>query len=90
MSDPIDRLQQLGQEPGGPPLPAAEVRRLGDRRRRRRNALTAVGAAAAVAVLASGTVLAFQQDDRAAPLPPVDSPSRTGEASPTRPPTVTG
>lgn len=84
MSDPIDRLRTLEDPAVGPPLPAAEVRRLGDRRRRRRNALAAVGAAAAVAVLASGTVLAVQQDDRTAPAPPVDSPSPTAESSPTR------
>jgi hypothetical protein len=52
--DPIRDLKNFGT--GGvpmTPLPASEVRRLGDRRRARRNALMATGAVAAIAAIAT-------------------------------------
>jgi hypothetical protein len=52
--DPIRDLENFGT--GGvpmTPLPASEVRRLGDRRRARRNALMATGAVAAIAAIAT-------------------------------------
>ncbi|GAA4375663.1 hypothetical protein [Nocardioides caricicola] len=54
MPDPIDELENFSI-PGPPmnPMPAAEVRRRGDRIRRRNNALATVGGIAAVAVIAT-------------------------------------
>lgn len=61
--DLFDSLRST--EPGPAPLPAAEVRRRGDRVRRRRNALQVVGAAAIVAVIAGGALkLAGDVGDR--------------------------
>ncbi|WP_193613947.1 hypothetical protein [Nocardioides lijunqiniae] len=62
MPDPISELESF--DPGGPvtPLPAAEVRRRGDRHRRRRTAGVALAAAAAVAVVATGGALLFGGD----------------------------
>ena len=46
MSDPFESLKHLADEGlSVPPLPAAEVLRLGDRRRRRRIVLRTAGAA---------------------------------------------
>lgn len=57
MRDPVDALENF--DPGGSmnPLPAAEVRRLGDRHRRRRTTGIALAAAAAVAVVLTGTAV---------------------------------
>src|SRR3954464_2080343 len=62
MHDPIAELERYATSPlSRSPLPAAEVRRLGTRRRRRRNAAGALGALVAVAAIggtlghASGT-----------------------------------
>ncbi|WP_432476850.1 hypothetical protein [Nocardioides sp. GXQ0305] len=55
------------------PLPAAEVRRRGDRRRRRRAAAVSLGAAAAVAVVAVAGTGLVDQGRRSAP--PAGSPS---------------
>lgn len=54
MPDPIDELENFSV-PGPPmtPLPAAEVRRRGNRIRRRNNALATVGALAVVAAIAT-------------------------------------
>lgn len=62
--------------PAGDPMPAAEVRRRGDRLRRRRTALQAVAAAVVVAVIAGGAVTLA---DRLGPsaAPPVDPPNPT-------------
>lgn len=54
MRDPFEEMRKLSAGLSVDPLPAAEVRRRGDRMRRRRTAFSAVGAAAAVAVIASG------------------------------------
>ena len=70
MSDPFEELKNLGSE--GPvvhPLPAAEVRRRGERMRHRRNALSAAGAALAVAVVASGGLFVSQNLTGGAPAP---------------------
>jgi len=64
MHDPIAELERYATSPlARSPLPAAEVRRLGTRRRRRRNAAGALGAFVAVAAIgtpafvhASGTL----------------------------------
>lgn len=53
MHDPVDELERYAASTlSRIPLPAAEVRRLGTRRRRRRNAAGAVGAFVAVAAVA--------------------------------------
>lgn len=63
------------------PLPAAEVRRLGDRRRsRRRTTVTALGAATAVAVIVLGAAVASLPDRGRTPAPadpPPPTPSMT-------------
>ncbi|RNL64257.1 hypothetical protein EFK50_06930 [Nocardioides marmoriginsengisoli] len=62
-----------------PPLPANEVRRLGDRRRTRRNAVLAGTAALALlAVVVPVAFLANRGDDTVTPSPPV--PTATGDA----------
>jgi hypothetical protein len=58
MPDPFEALSHLDEGVPVHPLPAAEVRRRGDRLRRRRNTFQAVGAATAVAVFAAGGLLA--------------------------------
>lgn len=80
MSDPLDQLARFDGGDPQPPLPAAEVRRLGDRRRRRQTLLAGVGAAVAVAVIATPIALLGPGDDpdsspEPAPAPP--TPSRT-------------
>lgn len=74
MPDPIDNpLDALDNfDVGAPlhPLPAAEVRRRGERWRRRQTALTGVGAALAVAAIV--TPLALLGNDDARSLPPTD------------------
>lgn len=74
MRDPIDELENF--DPGAPmtPLPASEVRRLGDRHRRRRTAGVALAAAAAVAAVAGGGALLAGGEPRTAP-PANPSPS---------------
>ncbi|GAA4675612.1 hypothetical protein [Nocardioides nanhaiensis] len=83
--DPIDRLAHFDQTPGDEdavhPLPAAEVRRLGDRRRRRTQGLVAAGAAAAV--LAIAVPLTVVGGGQGAPSPaPAPSQTPTQEPSP--------
>lgn len=82
MSDPFESLRHLDEGPPGPALPAAEVRRRGDRMRRRRTALRAVAAGCAVAVVASGGIALGGGLTDSAPPPPVTtqdpSPSPSG------------
>ncbi len=80
MADPFEALEHLDQMPGGPALPAAEVRRRGDRLRRRRATLRALGAACAVAVVVTGGVALGDGRPDASPAPPVTS--RTGDPTP--------
>lgn len=80
MRDPLDELKNVTAGTSGPSLPAAEVRRRGDRMRRRRTAVQALGAAAAVAVIASGGALAAGVTS-SAPRP-VDPAAPTTSASP--------
>ncbi len=63
MSDPIDELSNF--EPGVPvsPIPAAEVRRRGERLRRRRTALGVGGAVAAVLLIAVPVAVVANGDD---------------------------
>ncbi|CAI9405599.1 hypothetical protein [Nocardioides sp. T2.26MG-1] len=74
MRDPIEELENF-TVPGTPmtPLPAAEVRRRGDRIRRRRNVLAGAAAVAVVAAIVTPiAVLADRDDDRSvdpAPAP---------------------
>lgn len=81
--DPIDRLahfdQTAGDEDAVRPLPAAEVRRLGDRRRRRTQGIVAAGAAAAV--LAIAVPLTVVGGGQGSPTP-APAPSPTQEPSP--------
>lgn len=67
MRDPLDELKNLTGDVSARPLPAAEVRRRGNRMRHRRNVFQAVGAAAAVAVIASGGFLVNGELTKAAP-----------------------
>ncbi len=70
MPDPIDELSNF--EPGVPvsPIPAAEVRRRGERLRRRRTALGVGGAVAAVVLIAVPVaVVANGDDDGGTPQP---------------------
>ncbi|MBD8868631.1 hypothetical protein [Nocardioides donggukensis] len=88
MADPIDELERLRGHTVGlhdTMPPAAEIRRLGDRRRRREQGLVAGAAAAAVAVVAVTGALAGGALDRdAAPQPAAPS-----EPPPSRSPSVT-
>lgn len=73
--DPLQQLASFGT--GGPvdPLPAAEVRRLGDRRRARRTAVASVtGVAAVLAVVVPATLYAAR-DGSGRPVPPSTSTS---------------
>lgn len=84
MPDPIKDLE--GFPPMDTPhLPAAEVRRRGDRMRRRRQVLGGVGSVVAVAVIATaGTFFLGGNDDEAAPSPvtrPTDSSAALGPVS---------
>ncbi|MDO7867572.1 DUF4232 domain-containing protein [Nocardioides jiangxiensis] len=71
--DPLDQLARFGS--GGPvsPLPPAEVRRLGDRRRARRTALTGVAGAVAVLAVVVPAGLHALRDAGPAPTPPTSS-----------------
>jgi hypothetical protein len=77
--DPLQQLADFGT--GGPvnPLPAAEVRRLGDRRRARRTAVSVVaGATAVLAVAVPAGLYAARDGGKAPDLPPTtNSPSVT-------------
>lgn len=93
MPDPIDELENF--DPGAPmtPLPAAEIRRRGDRARRRRTTSIALGAAAAVAIVASAsTLIVGNRPDAAPPLStptstPTPTPTPTGASEPGNPST---
>lgn len=82
MPDPIDELENF--DPGAPmtPLPASEVRRLGDRHRRRRTAGIALAAAAAVAVVATGSAVLAGRDSRTVDPAPSPSPTPSGPLLP--------
>ena len=69
MPDPIEELSNF--EPGVPvnPMPAAEVRRRGDRLRRRNTALVVGGAALAVALVAVPIAVFAGGDDGGTPAP---------------------
>jgi hypothetical protein len=77
--DPLQQLATLGT--GGPvtPLPPAEVRRLGDRRRARRTAVAAVGGVVAVLAVVVPAGLYAARDGGGRPLPP--STSETARAT---------
>lgn len=91
-TDPIEQLQSLRR--GGPavnPIPAEEVRRLGDRRRRTRRTAVSVAAAAAV-VAAVVPVALIARDDATNGAPPFvgsPTPSATATTTPTSEPDVT-
>ncbi|GAB6983620.1 hypothetical protein [Nocardioides pyridinolyticus] len=75
MPDPIDELENFSLPgPAMNPLPAAEVRRRGNRIRRRNNALATVGGLAVVAIIAAPFALAAGGSDsdsvQPAPQPP--------------------
>jgi hypothetical protein len=82
MSSARELLEQAAPSEVRAPLPAAEVRRLGDRRRRRGNA---VGALVAVAAVSAAAVVGVHVLDGAAPAPsaPVTQPTPT--PAPSRP-----
>jgi hypothetical protein len=73
MSDPLEPLKHVDEVSGPAPLPAAEVRRRGDRMRRRRTTLRALGAACVVAVVVTGGVALGSGRPDAAPPPPAAS-----------------
>lgn len=82
MPDPIDELENFSI-PGPPmnPLPAADVRRRGDKIRRRNNALATVGGIAAVAVIATPFAIFAGGQDSSTPQP-VDPPVEWVETIP--------
>jgi hypothetical protein len=89
MSDPFENLKHLADAGlSVPPLPVAEVLRLGDRRRRRRIVLQAAGAALAVVVVVSGGHFLGDSDTNSAPDPgpatqrPTPAPSATRSTDP--------
>jgi hypothetical protein len=88
MRDPLDELKNLTGDLSARPLPAAEVRRRGNRMRRRRTAFQAVGAAAAVAVIASGGFLVNGGLTGAAPEHGFATQAPTPSADPTETPTT--
>lgn len=75
--DPLQQLADFGT--GGPvnPLPAAEVRRLGDRRRARRTAVAAVAGVTAVLAVAVPAGLYAARDDGSQPPDVVETPTVT-------------
>ncbi len=86
MSDLLDPLRGLAQEPTRP-LPPSEVRRRGDRQRRRRTAAAMAGAACTVAVVAFGAVTIAQNasTDSSRELPPATQPPTPTPAAPATP-----
>ncbi len=89
MSDLFDPLRDMPREPVSS-LPAAEVRRRGDRQRRRRAAVQVLGGAAAVAIVALGaTSLADRSPSSYREVPPASqgpSPSEQAAGPATRVP----
>jgi hypothetical protein len=75
--DPLEQLARFGTGGAASPLPPAEVRRLGDRRRARRTAVSAVAGVVAVVAVAIPLGLYAAHDDSARPLPPAGSPTAT-------------
>lgn len=75
--DPLQQLADFGT--GGPvnPLPAAEVRRLGDRRRARRTAVSAVAGVTAVLAVAVPAALYAARDGGSRPPEVVETPTVT-------------
>jgi hypothetical protein len=73
MSDPIEKLNRLGDAlEGAPmPLPASEIRARGDRIRRRKHAVIA-GASAAVVAAVAVPVIAITAGDSSKEIPPAD------------------
>jgi hypothetical protein len=71
MRDPIDELESFHMPRTTTPLPAAEVRRRGDRIRRRNTALAAAGGLAVVAAVAApvAAVALHHDSDRVEPAP---------------------
>jgi len=82
MPDPIEELRHLGPGVDVDPLPAAEVRRRGDRRRRRSNAVATLGGLAAAAALVVPLTLAARGTDRSEPQPVGPAPSTASTAVP--------
>lgn len=81
MSDPIDQLRSLTTSGVDvDPLPAAEVRRRGDRRRRRTHALATVGGVVAVAAVVAPLALGVRGAERSAPPPAGPASSSTTRA----------
>lgn len=93
MSDLFDSLRNRGEELVDRPLPAAEVRRLGDRRRRHRTGLRTLGAAVAVAVVTTGGIALGTSRPDAAPPPPAagqdESPTPRPDPTPDTAPVLT-
>src|SRR5688572_3820996 len=84
MSDPIHDLEHFNEQGlTVNPLPAAEVRRRGNRMRRRNNAVAAIAGVAAVAIVAVPLgMYAANGDGRSLEPPPLDpGPSRTTEST---------
>jgi len=85
MPDPLETFESLRMfTPSTRPLPAAEVRRQGDRLRRRNTAGLVLGSAAVVAAVAvGGTWLGSSRPDVVPPVSPGPSPTVSDDASPT-------
>lgn len=83
MPDPLDTLSRLADREFGPLVPAAEVRRRGDRLRRRRTVLRTLGGALAVAVVLGGVAVTTRLDrgTTSAPGPATQGPSPTTAAT---------
>ena len=83
MPDPLDTLSRLADREFGPLVPAAEVRRRGDRLRRRRTVLRTLGGALAVAVVLGGVAVTTRMDrgTTSAPGPATQGPSPTTAAT---------
>ena len=83
MPDLFDSLKQLDHDPSVQPLPAAEVRRRGDRMRRRRGAVEALAALAVVAVVGAGAVLVDGGPDGGHAGPATQDPMQSAVPEPT-------
>ena len=94
MPDLFDPLRGAPDQLVRPPLPAAEVRRRGDRMRRRRTLAAATGATLAVALVVSGGLAlggGLTTGSAPAPVPPAgQSPSGSAEPTPTPTPSPDG